>query len=248
MIVLAEKADARDGFQKILGEWLQELLEDTLGGEISIETSPDGWIILNPDDELVRSTIRLQTRMLPIASENPPYTARISRISETRILVEYPDIRGETIRKSISLSSFAASLGYGGGDPISFLENAGFCERGPVSISADLPSIIQSKILAKQILKGLDRLLILNVITPEIEEVLASDRLRGFIADYESLTLSAHIAYVMLGVRLEKAFERISDEFESISGDIVVKPLSWSRLIEDWRGVPYMELFFEEVC
>ena len=248
MIVLAEKADAREGFQKILGEWLQELLEDTLDEEISIETSPGGWIILNPDDELVRSTIRLQTRMPSIASENPPYTARISRISETRILVEYPDIRGETIRKSIPLSSFAASLGYGGEDPISFLENAGFCERGPVSISADLPSIIQSKILAEQILRGLDRLLILNAITPEIEEVLASDRLRDLITDYESLTLSAHIAYIRLGVGLEKAFERVSDGFEDISRGIVVKPLSWNKLIEDWKGVLYEELFFEEGC
>ncbi|RLE47486.1 MAG: hypothetical protein DRJ31_08795 [Candidatus Methanomethylicota archaeon] len=245
MIVLAEKADVREGFQRILGEWIQELLEDVPGEEISIERSSDGWIILGPDDELVKSTIRLQARIPPIASENPPYTARIARISEGRVLVEYPDVRGETVRRSISPSSLAASLGYVGGDPISFLENAGLCEGGPISISANLPSLIQSKLLAKQVLRGLNRLLILNAIAPEVEEVLASDGIRGLIADYESLTLSAHIAYVRIGVKLEKASEKVSEGFENISKDIVVKPLSWDRLIEYWKPIPYEGLFFD---
>lgn len=232
-MLLAEKLDQRDDLAEVLREWLQELAEDASAGNVYVDKTADGWMLLDVEDEpLMSSIIGLQTRINPVVSGKPPYPARIIKLGEARIRVEYPSPEGRTIHKSLLTNSFAASLGYWGEDPKSFLEAAGILEGAITSISADSPSLIQLKLTREYILRGLDRLLILNAAPQEVRAALASQQVRDLIAEEEALTLSTHILYVKLGVTLGKAFERVGEEFEAISRDIKVQPLPWKRLTE----------------
>lgn len=231
-MILAEKVDGRRDLLKRLKEWLEDLLGEAYDGEICLEEGFDGWMILTPDEEIIRSTIGLQVKMNPIASDRPPYLARVLRLTEPKILVERPSLKEKTIVKSFSTRSFAATLGYPQDRPKDFLNLIGIFEEAPVSLAAGSPSRTQLKLLFKQILRGLDRIMLLRVTAREVEEVLASRRLRNLIAYHEPLTLLAHMLYVRLGVDLEKAYERARDELEKISRDIVVKLLPWKELDE----------------
>ncbi len=232
-MLLAEKLDKRSGLAEALREWLQELVEDAAGGNVYVDKTADGWMLLDVEDEaLARSIIRLQTRINPIVSDKPPFPVRILKVGETRIRVEYPNLEGKTMHKSFSTTSFAASLGYGGEDPKGFLEAAGIIEESITSISADLPSLTQLELTREYVLRGLDRLLILNAAPQEVRAVLATQRAGDLIAESQALTLSTHILYIKLGVTLGKAVERLREEFEKISGEIKIRPLPWEGLAE----------------
>ena len=234
-MILAEKIDGRRDLVKRLEEWLKELVREAYDGEIRLEEGFDGWITLTPDEEIIRSTIELQVRMSPIASGKPPYLARVLKLTESKILVEYPSPEEKTIVKSFSTRSFAATLGYSHDRPKDFLNLIGIFEGAPVSLAAGSPSRTQLKLLFEQVLRGLDRIMLLRVTTREVEEVLASRRLRDLIAYHEPLTLLTHMLYVRLGADLEKAYERAREELEKISRSIVVKPLPWKELDEALR-------------
>lgn len=230
-MILAEKIDQRAELADVLREWIQELAKEASCGEIYVDRTADGWMFLEADDEaLVSSIIRLQTRMNPIVSRRPPYPARVLRVGETSIRAECPDLEGKTIHKTFPTSSFAASLGYGGDDPRNFLEAAGFAEGSITSISAGLPSYTQLKLVEEYVVRGLDRLLILNAAPQEVESVMSSWKMGSLIAESQALTLSTHALYVKLGVTLTKAYERIMEAFSAISRKIEVRPLPWRNL------------------
>lgn len=231
-MILAEKIDGRRDLIKRLEEWLEELIREAYDGEIRLEEGFDGWITLTPDEEIIRSAIELQVRMSPIASGRPPYPARVLELTESKIIVEYPRPERKTITKSFPTRSFAATLGYSHDRPKDFLNLVGIFEGAPVSLAAGSPSRAQLRLLSEQVLRGLDRMVILRATAREVEEALASRRLRNLIAHHEPLTLLAHMLYVRLGADLEKAYERAREELEKISRSIVVKPLPWKELDE----------------
>ena len=236
-MIIAEKSDRGGELLEKLEEWIRMLAENVLEEDVRMGYSEEGWIVLEPDDEALMSSIRLQTRIDPIASDKPPYTARISKLGGGKILIEYPGRSGETFREAILAERFAAALGYAGDDPKEFLEGAGLGEGCPVSVSAGLPSSLQLRLVFEQALKGLDRVLILNAVASEVDQILSQESIRALIADYENLTLLAHLAYLKLGVGPGKAVERLRRGFEQISKKIVVKPLSWRVLAEAARNL-----------
>lgn len=226
-MILVEKAVGRRELVRAIEAWLNKALEEASDFKVEVMEGFDGWIIIMPDEELVKAVIRLQARIDPISSGKPPYTARVQEITESRIIVEYPDPDGFTVRKVLSASSFAAGLGYDGDKPMAFLESSGILEGAPVSLAAGMPSIIQLKLLAEQIMRGLDRVMILNAAISEVDEV--SDLLRDQIAYYDHLTLSTHILYLRLGARLDKLVERLREKLPS---GVIIKPLPWSRFAQ----------------
>jgi len=236
-LIIAEKSDRGGDLLEKLGEWVRGLAEGVFEGEVEAGYSGEGWIVLEPDEEVLMSSIRLQTRIDPIASDKPPHTARISKLWEDKILIEYPSRGGRTFRRRIPAERFAAALGYGGDDPAGFLRGVGLGEGCPVSVAADLPSSLQLRLLFEQALKGLDRLLILNAVASEVDQILSLESIKALIAGYENLTLLTHLAYLRLGVGLEKAAERLRREFEAISGRIVVRALPWRILAEAARSL-----------
>lgn len=230
-MILAEKLDQRGDLASVLSEWLQELAGDASCGSIYVDKTADGWMILNVEDEvLMNSIIRLQTRLNPIISDKPPFPMRILKVGEASIKAEHPDHEGKTIYKFFSTASFAACLGYGGEDPRGFLEAAGIIEGSVASISAGLPSVFQLKLTREYILRGLDRLLILNAAPQEVEAVLATTNVGDLIAEKQALTLSTHVLYVKLGISLVKAYEKLRKGFDAVSREIKIKPLSWEGL------------------
>jgi len=231
-MILAEKVYGRREVLKGLEKWLRNLVREAAEIEIRLEEGPNGWIILTPDDELIGSMINLQTKINPIAVGRPPFPARVLKLTDSKIILEYPTEEGMTVTRTFSTSSFAASLGCSGGQPRAFLELAGICENAPISLAAENPSFIQLKLLLEQILRGLDRIMVLNANPQEVDKAISSSRLRGLIVIHEPLTLLAHMLYVRLGARLEKVAEKVREEVENISRGVLVKPLSWKMLLE----------------
>ncbi|MCD6341318.1 MAG: hypothetical protein J7L83_00445 [Thaumarchaeota archaeon] len=232
MIILAEKLDRRDDLAEKLREWLRELLKDASEGRISVEKNSGGWMVVETDDEkLVKSIISLQTKLNPIASEKPPRLSHVAEIGKTTIKVEYPTPSGETALKELPIEPFTASLGCEE-NPKEFLEAAGITEGSIVSISAEAPSHAQLKLVQEYVLRGLDRILVLNAAPQEIERLLSSQWAANLIADYQVLTLSSHVLYVKLGAMPSKVLRKIREEMEKISKMITVRLLSWKILAE----------------
>lgn len=230
-MILAEKLDQRRELAERLREWLLELIRDAAGGGVRVSMTADGWMRVEAEDEvLVRTIIGLQTRINPIISDKPPFPLRIYRLEEDLIKAERPSLQGKTIRKSFPIKSFAASLGYDGKDPRAFLEAVGITEGAIMSISADLPSFTQLALTREQVLRGLDRLLVLNAAPQEVEAILAKQGVDELVAESQALTLSTHLIYVRLGISLEKAYERLRREFELISDKIKIHPMPWNEL------------------
>lgn len=231
-MILVEKLDQRSDLAGVLREWLRGLAEDAGCGDVHVDETEDGWMLLEVENEvLMASIIRIQTRINPIVSDKPPFPVRILRLGETTIKAEYPDLEGKTVQKSFPLELFAACLGYGGEDSRSFLEAAGFVEGSVISISAGLPSFTQLKLTREYLLRGLDRLLVLNAAPQEVRAVLESQEITNLIAEMGALTLSTHVLYVRLGVTLDKALRKLVEVFNTVSDDIEVKPLPWKNLL-----------------
>lgn len=238
-MILAEKLDQRSALAGLLREWLQELAEDAACGSVYVDRTEDGWMVLQAENEsLMGSIIGIQTRINPVVSDKPPYSVRILRVGETSIKAECPDLEGKTIYKSFPTTSFATCLGYDGEDPGGFLEAAGFTEGSIISISAGLPSFTQLKLTKEYILRGLDRLLILNAAPQEVKTILANHMIKNLVAERQALTLSIQLLYIKLGIALTKAYRRLKEEFETISDEIKIKPLPWSGLMGARIGFP----------
>jgi len=239
MLVLSERLDMREDLGDRLRERLQELIEEASGGSVEVDRTADGWMIINAEDEiLLKSIIRLETKINPIASEKPPHLAYVKEVTETKIRVAYPTPRGESIQKAFSTKKFAATLGHYEEPLKDFLERIGIFRGSLVSISADAPSMLQLRFLQELAARGLDCLLILNMAPQEVESLLALQRVGALIASHQALTLTMHLLSIKLGVTSARAYERIRDEVEAISRDIVVKLLPWSslsRLQRSWR-------------
>jgi hypothetical protein len=226
-MILAERSGGRRELVRAIEEWLNGLLEEASDFEVEVREGADSWITITPDEELVETMIRLQVRIDPISLGKPPYTARVEDIAGSRIVVEHPSPGGVTVRRALSASSFAAGLGYGGDKPMEFLESVGIFEGAPMSISAGMPSIIQLELLAEQVMRGLDRIIILNAAIGEVDELV--DLFRNQIAHHEHLTLSVHMLYLRLGTRLDKLVNRLR---QKLPGGVTAKPLPWSQVSE----------------
>ena len=226
-MILAEKCGGRGELVRAIEEWLNGLLEEASGLRVEAREGVDGWIIIAPDEELVETIIRLQARIDPISSGKPPYTARVKDISGSRIVVEYPSPNGITVSRVLSASAFAASLGYSGDKPLEFLENVGVLEGAPVSLSARMPSLVQLELLAEQVMRGLDRVMILNAAIGEVDKSV--DIFRDQIAHHDHLTLSSHMLYLRLGARLDKLVNRLR---QKLPRGVIIKPLPWSQVSE----------------
>jgi len=239
MLVLSERLDVRGDLGDRLQERLQELVEEASGGSVEVDRTAEGWMIIDTEDEtLLRSIIRLETKMNPIASEKPPHLAYIKEVTETKIRIAYPTPHGENVQKTFLTEKFAASLGCYEESLKDFLEKVGVFRGSFVSISADAPSALQLRLLRELAIRGLDYLLILNAAPQEIEDLLALQRIGALIADHQALTLTMHILGIKLGVTLSRAYERIREETEAISRDIIIKPLLWnslSKLKQFWK-------------
>ena len=226
-MILAEKVVGRGELVRAIEEWLNGLLEEASGLRAEVREGADGWIIIEPDEELIETMIRLQARINPISSGKPPYTARVEDISRSKIVVEYPSPDGATMRRILSASSFAAGLRYDGDKPLEFLESVGVLEGAPVSLSADMPSLIQLELLAEQVMRGLDRIMILNAAIGEVDKLI--DFFGDQIAYHDHLTLSAHMLYLRLGTRLDKLMNRLR---QRLPGGVIIRPLPWSQVSE----------------
>ena len=226
-MILAERVVGRGGLIRAIEEWLNGLLEEASGLRVEVREGVDGWIVIEPDEELVETMIRLHARINPISSGKPPYAARVEDISGSKVVVEYPSPNGVTVKRILSASSFAAGLGYGGDKPLEFLESVGVIEGAPVSLSADMPSLIQLELLAEQVMRGLDRIMILNAAIGEVDKLI--DFFGDQIAYHDHLTLLAHMLYLRLGTRLDKFMNRLR---QRVPGGVIIKPLPWSRVSE----------------
>ncbi|MCD6236100.1 MAG: hypothetical protein J7J94_03835 [Thaumarchaeota archaeon] len=233
MLVLSERLDFRRDLGEKLGDWLRKTLERASGGRrVEVDKTGEGWMLVNSEDEpLLRTLIRLETDMDPVAEGKPPYTARVEEISEKSIKLAYPAPNGRTIRKTLSLRSFSAALGYDFEDPRRALEGVGVFRGSAVSIAAEAPSTLQVRFARRVELKGLDLLFVLNAAPQEVDEVLNRREIAGLIAEHQQLTLTVHVLYVRLGVGLEKAYERVRERFEELSGEIVIKPAPWIGML-----------------
>ncbi|MEM2847050.1 MAG: hypothetical protein QW624_05435 [Nitrososphaerota archaeon] len=223
-MILAEKAMGRWDLIKAVETWLNRALEEASDFRAEVAEGSGGWITVKPDEELIETVIRLQARLDPISSGKPPYTARVHEIGRSKIIIEYPLPNGLTVRKMLSASSFAAGLGYDGDRPIEFLEVAGIFEGAPISLAADMPSLIQLELLAEQMIRGLDRVMILNAAISEVDEI--SGLLGDQIAHHDHLTLSTHILYLRLGARLDKLTRKLR---EKLPDGAIIKPLPWKE-------------------
>lgn len=224
-MILAEKAMEREKLVQAIEAWLNKALEEASDIKVKVMEGLGGWITVTPDEELIEAIIRLQARINPISSGKPPYAARIQEITESRIIAEYPSPDGFTVRKVLPVNSFAAGLGYDGDKSIEFLESAGVFKGAPISLAANMPSMIQLELLAEQILRGLDRIIVLNAAISEVDNI--NNLLRDQIAYHDHLTLSAHILYPRLGARMDKLVKRLREKLPS---GVVIKPLPWSQV------------------
>ncbi len=224
-MILAEKSGGRRELVKVIEAWLNGVLREASDTRAEVREGFSGWMMIAPDNDLIKTIIQLETRLDPIASGKPPYTARIQSLTDSRLIIEYPNPDGKTVKKILSTRSFAAGLGYDGNDPAEFLEHVGIFEDAPVSLAAGMPSMIQLELFIKQVLRGLDRIMILNAAISEVNEV--SNKIEGLIAYHEHLTLSAHMLYLRLGVKLDKLVERL---WREMPGGVIIKPLPWNQL------------------
>lgn len=223
-MILAERAIKRGDLPEAIQAWLNGALEEASDLEVKVTTGPGGWITIMPDEEIIESMIRLQVRMDPIASGKPPYTARVKEIAGSRVIAEHPSPDGSTIRRVLPTSSLAAGLGYHGDKPLEFLAAVGIFEGAPISLAASMPSMTQLELFAEQIMRGLDRVAILDASVGEIDEIC--NLLGDQIAHHDHLTLSAHMLYSRLGARLDKLVKNLQ---KNLPSQAIIKPIPWSQ-------------------
>ena len=228
-MLLAERPWRRGGVEQLLLEWIEGEAESSGAGWVGLRSRGDGWLVLEAENpELISSILRLYA-YLPLPAGEQPRTAKITRIGGGRVEFAYPGARGEE-RGAAEVGEWAASLG-GWGEQ--FLRAAGIVEGGPVSISLNLPSIIQVALLEEWVRHGLDRVILIDVAPQEVEELARDRETRGFIAGHLALTLLNHILYIRLGSRLDRALERIGRKAESLGATVI--PLPW-RILREQLG------------
>ena len=228
MLVLSEKLDVRTDLREKLSELLRELVGKASGGIVSVGRTTDGWMSVEADDEiLVRSIIKLETFMNPVASGKPPYTAYVREVADDEIKIAYPTPSGKTVWKTMSTRRFAATLGYDDDEARRFLEGVGIFRGSMVSVAADAASALQLKLMRRMILKGLDVIFVMRAARQEVDHITQLPGISRLIADQQALTLSSHILYVKLGVSLYKVYEKVREAADAISKEIDLRPIPW---------------------
>ena len=230
MITLAERVWRRDVVSG-LEDWLSRMLSEAGGGWVRVSRREDGWLILEAEDErLASSILKLYTRLPIVAQSREPRTAKILELEEKILRYCYPSEEGSAALEA-ETARWAASLGSATSSPKVFLEAAGIVEGAAVSVSVGLPSLLQLSLLREALLRGLDRVLLIDLTPPEVEKLLQeSGRL---IAYHEPLTTLTHLLYIKLGVRLDKALETIRKRLERIAPGSTLRPLSWKTLARE---------------
>jgi len=230
MLVLAERPWRRREAVSKLEDWLRNIFLEAGGGSLKLFQGEDGWIIAETDDEqLLASILRLNTRLDSIASRDPPHTAKIVKTSRGKVFYEYPLPDGLTVKATSYARDWAAQLGYEGDDIEGFLEALGVVEGMSISTSLNMPSLIQKRIFLDAVIKGLDRIILIDLAPQEVEEVLELG-FRGFTAIYETITPLTHIVYLKLGASLEKASKRLGVLMQSVAPKASHRSLDWRKL------------------
>lgn len=230
MIVLAERVWRRDAVSG-LEKWLSEMLSKAGGGWVKVSAREDGWLTLEAGDErLAASTLSLYTRLPVVAQAREPKTAKILELGERTLRYCYPSKEGG-ISVEAGTAEWSVSLGSATDKPRAFLEAAGIVEGAAVSVSLGLPSLLQLSLLREALLKGLDRVLLIDLTPLEVEELL---REAGhLIAYHEPLTVLTHLLYLKLGVKLDKAVKTLERHLEKIAPGSTARPLSWKALARE---------------
>ena len=240
MLILAERPWRRVEAVSRLEEWFKGIFLEAGGGSVKLSQGEGGWIRVEADDErLLSSILRLNTRFDPISSVNQPHTAKVVKIGRGKVSYEYPLPDGSTIKEIFYSGDWAIQLGYEGDDVEDFLEALGIVEGMSISISLSMPSLIQRRLFLDEVLRGLDRIVLMDLAPQEVEKVLESG-FKGFAASYETITPLTHIVYLKLGASLGKASKRLEALIHSMAPRASYKPLSWRRLSKiDWNEVRF---------
>jgi len=235
MLILAERPWRRMEAVSRLEEWFREIYLEAGGRFLKLSQEGGGWVAVEADDEqLLTSILKLNMRLDSMSSMNPPHTAKVVKIGRGKVSYEYPLPDGSTTRNTFYAKDWAIQLGYEGDDAEDFLEALGVVEGMPISISLNMPSLIQRRVFLDEVLRGLDRISLIDLTPQEVEEILESG-FKGFTAFYETLTPLTQIVYLKLGASLDKASKRLEALIHSIAPGASYRPLSWRRLSKiDW--------------
>ena len=240
MLILAERPWKRVEAISRLEEWFREIYLEAGGRFLKLSQEEGGWVTVEADDEqLLTSILKLNTRLDSMSSMNPPHTAKVVKIGRGKVSYEYPLPDGSTTRNTFYAKDWAIQLGYEGDDAEDFLEALGVVEGMSISTSLNMPSSIQRRVFLDEVLRGLDRISLIDLTPQEVEEILESG-FKGFTAFYETLTPLTHIVYLKLGASLDKASKRLEALIHSIAPEASYKPLSWRRLSKiDWSEAQF---------
>jgi len=235
MLILAERPWKRVEAISRLEEWFREIYLEAGGRFLKLSQEGGGWVTVEADDEeLLTSILKLNTRLDSMSSVNPPHTAKVVKICRGKVSYEYPLPDGSTTGNAFYAKDWAIQLGYEGDDAEDFLEALGVVEGMPISTSLNMPSLIQRRVFLDEVLRGLDRIGLIDLTPQEVEEILESG-FKGFTAFYETLTPLTHIVYLKLGSSLDKASKRLEALIHSIAPGASYRPLSWRRFSKmDW--------------
>ena len=240
MLILAERPWRRVEAVSRLEEWFREIYLGAGGRFLKLSQEEGGWVTVEADDEqLLTSILKLNMRLDSISSMNPPHTAKVVKIGRGKVSYEYPLPDGSTMRNIFYAKDWAIQLGYEGDDAEDFLEALGVVEGMSISTSLNMPSLIQRRVFLDEVLRGLDRISLIDLTPQEVEEILESG-FKGFTAFYETLTPLTHIVYLKLGASLDKASKRLEALIHSIAPGASYRPLSWRRLSKiDWSEAQF---------
>jgi len=240
MLILAERPWRRLEAVSRLEEWIKGIFLEAGGSSLKLSEGEGGWITVEADDErLLSSILRLNMRFDPISSMSQPHTAKVVKIGRGRVSYEYPLPDGSTMRKTFHSRDWAVQLGYERDDFEGFLEALGVVEGMSISTSLNMPSSIQRRLFLDEVLRGLDRIVLIDLTPQEVEKILESG-FKGFTAFYETITPLTHIAYLKLGASLDKASKRLEALIHGIAPRASYRPLSWRKLSTiDWSGIQF---------
>ena len=240
MLILAERPWRRVEAVSRLEEWVKRVFLEAGGRSLKLSKGEGGWIRVEADDErLLSSILRLNMRFDPISTTGQPHAAKVVKIGRGRVSYEYPLPDGSTMRKTFHSRDWAVQLGYEGDDSEEFLEALGVVEGMSISTSLNMPSSIQMRMFLDEVLRGLDRIVLIDLTPQEVEEILESG-FNGFTAFYETITPLTHIIYLKLGASLDRASKRLEALIHGIAPGASYRPLSWRRLsMIDWSEVQF---------
>ena len=240
MLILAERPWRRVEAVSRLEEWVKRVFLEAGGRSLKLSKGEGGWIRVEADDErLLSSILRLNMRFDPISTTGQPHAAKVVKIGRGRVSYEYPLPDGSTMRNTFHSRDWAVQLGYEGENSEEFLEALGVVEGMSISTSLNMPSSIQMRMFLDEVLRGLDRIVLIDLTPQEVEEILESG-FNGFTAFYETITPLTHIIYLKLGASLDRASKRLEALIHGIAPGASYRPLSWRRLsMIDWSEVQF---------